>query len=257
MLTLPVSDSREVQNALDAGIWSENELGFVHQAVHWEWYGLEALYQRLAICAPREHAKSQTFSVNGTAHMAIYRAASWQYLFSATVDQGQKLLERVVEAISRTRPDLLATAPRLTHSDVILGNWSRVSVGSVGKSMRGIHPDRIVGDDVLDESSTQTSYQRRMMESWWFGAVGPMAHPGVERPVQWGNLRPPGPVQVVEHPPTKIILVGTPFHQLDLLMGMRENPIYVFRRYAAEFRAEDLVPGTFAVEATDIDARIP
>jgi hypothetical protein len=30
-------------------------------------------------------------------------------------------------------------------------------------------------------------------------------------------------------------LVGTPFHSSDLLMGMRANPIYEYRRYSAEF----------------------
>jgi hypothetical protein len=49
-------------------------------------------------------------------------------------------------------------------------------------------------------------------------------------------------------PATKVHLVGTPFHQQDLLMSMRSNPVYEFRRYAAEFDPADLVPGTTAVE---------
>jgi hypothetical protein len=50
-------------------------------------------------------------------------------------------------------------------------------------------------------------------------------------------------------PATRIMLVGTPFHQQDLLMGMRDNPIYSFRRYKAEFAESDLVDG-LAVEVS-------
>jgi hypothetical protein len=32
-------------------------------------------------------------------------------------------------------------------------------------------------------------------------------------------------------------------------MGLRENPIYEWRRYSAEFDDDDLVPETWAVEA--------
>ena len=44
-------------------------------------------------------------------------------------------------------------------------------------------------------------------------------------------------------------MVGTPFHQSDLLMGLPKNPIYEWRRYTAELDEDDLVPGTWAVEA--------
>jgi hypothetical protein len=51
-------------------------------------------------------------------------------------------------------------------------------------------------------------------------------------------------------PPTRIMLVGTPFHERDLLMSMRGNPLYRFRRYAAEFDLALCVDGSLAVEAS-------
>lgn len=44
-------------------------------------------------------------------------------------------------------------------------------------------------------------------------------------------------------PPTRVHLVGTPFHQQDLLMNMAENPLYTFRRYAAEYEPDMLLEG--------------
>ena len=40
------------------------------------------------------------------------------------------------------------------------------------------------------------------------------------------------------------------FHQQDHLMSMRDNPIYHFRRYSAQFNVGDLVSGTWAVEVS-------
>jgi hypothetical protein len=73
-----------------------------------------------------------------------------------------------------------------------------------------------------------------------------MAHPGTTRKVRtrwWDDRR------LIAIPPTRIFLVGTPFHERDLLNGMRTNPLYRFRRYAAEFDPATCVAGTLAVEA--------
>ena len=246
---LTMSDAHAWSCMMNPGVWSEAKLGFSNEGFHWEWYELEMRHRRVSVCAPREHAKSEVFSINTTAHHAIYRPGSWQYLFSSTLDQSKILLERVVSAVATDAPDLLASPPKFSTTDVVFRNWSRVTVASVGKNIRGIHPDRIVGDDVLTPENTSTNLQRRRLESWWLGTVGPMAHPGSTRPMGFGKMRPRGKIPVVYHPPTTIVLVGTPFHALDLLMAMRENPIYVFRRYASSFHPADLVPGTFSVEA--------
>ena len=139
------------------GVFSERKLGYVNEPFHWEWYELERRYDRLAIVAPREHAKSEIFSVNTTAHKAIYEPGSWQHLFSSTIPLAHELVDRTVQAIARAAPWMLDGSPRFTKSDMVFSNWSRITVGSVGRATRGLHPDRIVGDDVLDELRTMTN----------------------------------------------------------------------------------------------------
>jgi hypothetical protein len=229
-----------------AGLWAEYVLGFDNPPFINEWYDCALTYQRLCVVAPREHAKTQVFAVNVTAHHAVFRPGSWQYLFSATLEQATQTLERVLSVLQQTDPHLLHRMPKRDSTDVILQNWSRITAAGAGKAVRGAHPDRIVGDDVLTPETTQTAYQRRKMEDWWLGTIAPMAHGGVDRPLGWGR-RQQRPVRF-EYAPTQVVLVGTPFHQQDLLMAMRHNPIYHYRRYSAEFQPHQLVPGTWAVD---------
>lgn len=223
------------------GVFAERRMGHVNAAVHWEWYELQLRYGRLAVIAPREHGKTEIYSVVTTAHQVGFRPGIWQYVFSATMDQARFIMERISAAVAMVWPDLLDHARKITTTDLIFANGSRVTVASTGKAVRGVHPDRIVGDDVMEEDATRTAHQREQVSRWWFGTVGPMAHPGTWRQLPHGAKR--------WMPATKIMLVGTPYHQMDLLMGMRENPLYVFRRYSAEFNEGDLLPGSMAVEA--------
>lgn len=250
---LSMPEAKELACQMHPGAMAELKLGFTNALFHWEWYELEMKHNRLAIVAPREHAKSEVFSVVSTAWMAIYRPGSWQAIFTSSSDNAIKLMERILSTIGTLDPVLLDNAPKMSGNEVILSNWSRITVSGAGKAIRGWHPDRIVGDDLLSDIHATTNLHRRRMETWWFGTVGPMAHPGTTRKMGWGRIKRGSRMQ--QFKPTKIVLVGTPFHQLDLLMAMRENPIYVFRRYTAEFVPDELVPGTMAVEATDIMRR--
>jgi hypothetical protein len=233
--------------AYHAGLWSTHVLGFENAPFHEEWYDAMFEHSRLCIVAPREHAKTQVFSVNATAHHAIYQPGSWQFVFSSTLDQARAVLERVVATVRQAAPVITHHMPRQQSSEVIFGNWSRITVAGAGKAVRGAHPDRIVGDDVLTSETAGTTYQRRKIEEWWFGTVAPMAHGGATRPLGWGRG---SSGQLRSYESTKIVLTGTPFHQSDLLMSMRENPIYHFRRYSASFSPQELVEGTWAVEVS-------
>jgi hypothetical protein len=215
-------------------IWASVKRGFTNSPLHVEWYGLLRNASRLAVLAPREHAKTEVFSVNQTAWRSIYQPGTWTFLFAQTGDQAEKIKGRVDAAISEDRPDLVDGAKINTTKEIVYANGSRLTVAGAGKAVRGAHPDIIIGDDVLEELSTLTSYQRKKTANWWNGTVANMAHSGTVRKTGW-----------IERtmPPTRVFLVGTPFHRQDLLMAMKDNPIYVYRRYAAEFRPGDLVDG--------------
>lgn len=239
--TVPYDDAIELACKADLGVWSERKRGFTHGALHWEWSGLAQTRTRLAVVAPREHAKTETFTVNQIAWRTIYTPGLWCYVFAQTGDQATEWKARIDAAVGEAAPWMIAGEHGMNTTESVYANWSKVQAAGAGKSVRGLHPDVIVGDDVLEEGNCLTSLQRKRMARWWFGTVGGMAHPVTTRTLGNSDVR-------VQFPPTKIHLVGTPFHQQDLLMSMRENPLYEFRRYAAEFDPTDLVPGTMAVE---------
>ena len=155
-------------------------------------------------------------------------------------DQAKEMRQRIKVAVEETAPWMTKPMLRENSQELVFRNGSRVSVAGAGKAVRGAHPDVIVGDDVLEEGNCMTALQRKRMERWWFGTIGGMTHPGT-----WRTLGQ----RKVWMPPSRVFLVGTPFHRQDLLMGMKDNPMYEFRRYAAEFGPDDLVDG-LAVEVS-------
>jgi hypothetical protein len=237
---LPVGQVEDLICRANPGVWAERKLGFVNAPFHWEWYRLMVEEQRLCVIAPREHAKSEVFTVNGSAWRACHWPGWWTYVFAATGDQAKELKARIDAAIMSVRPELVLGASVNTKTESRYANGARVTVAGAGKSVRGAHPDTIIGDDVLEEHLSLTEHQRKKTTNWWFGAVGGMAHPGTTRMVR-GHGR-------VRFPPTQIRLVGTPFHSQDLLMSTAKNLLWHYRRYAAEFDTAQLVPGTHAVE---------
>ena len=232
----------DVLERVHPGVWAENRLGYTNAPFHWEWYTLMT-EQRLCVVAPREHAKSEIFACVQAAHLATFRPGSWTYLFSATQVRAAELMERTRLVLAECARDLISRS-RGGRFRIVLDNGSRIDAASVGQQVRGSHPDLIVADDILTDTNTSTSLQRRRLADWWFGTVAGMAHPATRRTMEIGRS-----VARISAAPTRIHLIGTPRHHSDLLMSMRGNPLYVFRRFAAEFDERDLVDGSWAVEA--------
>lgn len=239
---LPEAEQEELVCKSHLGEWTRRRIGYQMTDLHWEWCELRMHSQRLAVVAPRDHAKSETFTVNGTAWESIYTPGLWTYIFAETMDQAKKMLRRTVDAVHSVAPWMVDGAIENNSESITFANFARIDVAGSGKAVRSVHPDVIIGDDVLSEKSTSTSLQRKRTEKWWFGVVGGMAHPGTDRLIGRGEDS-----RTIWMPPTRIYLVGTPFHQQDLLMGMKKNPVYRFRRYAAEYHEDQLVDG-MAVE---------
>jgi hypothetical protein len=236
-----VDDVKELACKAHLGVWAELKRGFENAPHHWEWSECAMTRQRLCTVAPREHAKSEVFTVNQVAWRSIYLPGFWSYVFCQTGEQAAKIKERIDQAVAQAAPWMIDGHVEMNTTHSVYANYATVDVAGAGKAVRGMHPDLVVGDDVLEEGNCLTSLQRKRMERWWFGTIGGMAHPGTQRTLGKTGI-------IVTMPPTRVHLVGTPFHQQDLLMGMRGNPMYEFRRYAAEFDPADLVDGTMAVE---------
>jgi hypothetical protein len=245
LANLPASQAEELACRASLGVWTARKRHLEMAPVHWEWCGLAQTEERLALIAPREHSKTETFTVNATVWRSAKMAGLWTYVFARTDDQAKNLLTRIVECAEQTEPWLMAGVKEKAF-EVVFSNGAKVNCAGAGKAVRGPHPDIVIGDDVLEEQSCLSELQRKKTQRWWFGTVGGMAHPPTIRRVQ---PRPGAPFQTLRMPATRVFLVGTPFHSQDLLLSMKSNEIYKFRRYAAEFAASDLVPGTLAVEA--------
>lgn len=228
------------------GVWTIENRGHEMSDLHWEWCELAQTQQRLAVIAPRDHAKSETFTIDQVAWRSVHTTGFWSFVFSATLDQGMALLERIVAAIEASDPDLVERASKNNKTELVLANRARVTVAGVGRSVRGKHPDLIVLDDVLEEDRCRTRYQREKTKRWFNNTVANMVHPAESRDVRLTRRRR----ERHQFGPTIIHLVGTPFHDEDLMMSLRKNRSYHFRRYAGEFYPHELArPGrSLAVE---------
>lgn len=246
LMDLPADQALEAACRAHLGVWSERKLKLQLAPVHWEWCDLAMTWSRGCVIAPREHGKSVTFAINATVWESLNTPGLWTYIFSATLDQAKALLAQLKATMELVAPWMVVGAFLDNMTEVEFANGAKVTVAGAGKAVRGAHPDRIVGDDVLEEDSCMTELGRKRTHRWWFGSVGGMAHPGTVRKVRtrWWDDR-----VSLQMPPTRIMLVGTPFHERDLLMSARSSGIYRFRRYAAEFDPAACVRGTLAVEA--------
>lgn len=243
---LPAAEVEDMACRAHLGVWTARKLDLDMADVHWAWSELAMSKQRLALVAPREFGKSVALSINATAWRSIYQPGTDTYMFALTSDLAEELVARTRTALEQVRPDLVEAASKDKATDLVLANGSRIRCAGAGKRTRGAHPDVIIGDDVLDDQNCATSLQRRKIHNWWFGSVVPMAHPGTVRQIR----QPDGTLLARRMPPTRIHLVGTPFHEQDLLLGMKSNAMWAYYRYQAEFRPDELVPGTLAVEVT-------
>lgn len=243
---LAAADPYEVEELMckaSLGFWTERRMNLPMSPLHWEWCGLRQSAKRLAVVAPREHAKSETFTVNGTAWESVYTPGLQTAIFCETKEQAQIMLAKIRKSIEIVDPELVRRARVNTKQSLVLSNYASIEARGAGSAVRGMHPDVIIGDDVLSEAAATSKKARDQTMKWWFGAIGGMAHPGTNRTIGVGRNSID-----LWFPASRIYLVGTPFHKQDLLMGMAKNPVWSFRRYAAEFHESELVDGTMAIE---------
>lgn len=212
------ADLNEYCYMYDVGYWSNKVRHYKNPPHILEWYDLinKVLFgeiARLCVIAPREHAKSEVFAVNTAtwcAHYGKYLGINWVYIFCDTQPQSNEILDRIVESVRECYPDYCYRPGRWERRDKIFSNGFRVTVRGAEASVRGAHPDLIIGDDVLSDNNSNSNATREKVKNWWRRTVTNMAKPN-----------------------SKIIIEGTVQHELDLLMSLEDNPAYVWRRYPA------------------------
>lgn len=169
---------------------------------------------RLAIAAPRDHAKSTLVSLTYVLWAICYQRETFILLISNTGDQASDLLSFVKDELEGNLllqadfplvceiPKVKPGAARWRKTEIITRNSVKVSALGADMKVRGrrnrqYRPSLIILDDVENETSVRSQDQRRNLKEWFTKTVAKAGSPT-----------------------TNIIVVGTLLHYDSLLARM-------------------------------------
>jgi len=189
-----------------------------------EWGELANENDRIGIIAARDHGKSTFWTYAYPIWRAVFDPGCEVYLFAKTMEAsieylsiilyGRNNLQGLVDIASLAHlvpsQEAIKKDPklRLNMSDVRLTNGSRIRCMSWGKATRGRHPKYVVCDDVLTDEDLWSETTRRKNIEYFKSAIV--------------NMPPPD---------GQLVVVGTPFHAVDLYGWIAKNKRYFFKRY--------------------------
>lgn len=174
--------------------------------------------QRLALAAPRGHAKSTVLSLAFVLWCAIYGYEPMIVIASATGDQAKQILKNIKDELLQN-PLLQLDFPEICGplgtskgskpfrgDQVVLPNRVAIWARGQDQGVRGIRhrqfrPTLIVVDDLEEQRSTTTPEARAKLREWFDRTL-----------------------QQLGSPHTNIIVVGTILHHDSLLAGLTRAP---------------------------------
>ena len=180
---------------------------------------------RLALAAPRGHAKSTVMSLQNVLHAALYGYKKYILLVSDTESQATAFLDCIKAELEDNEQLLADFGPqkgKVWKSGVILlQNGCRIDAVGSGQKLRGRRhgarrPDLILLDDIENDQEVLSPDGRHKLERWYFGAVS-----------KAGDRY------------TDIVCVGTVLHHDSLLVHLLDNPAYRTFRWQAVERFSD------------------
>lgn len=181
---------------------------------------------RLAIAAPRGHAKSTIVTMAYVLWCILYRKERLVLIASNTREQGETLLKDIKHQL-RDNTLLAMDFPKVCRAPkpkpwrgnrIQLANGAMISVYGAGQSPRGIKNDRdrpglIIADDLENEEHAQVEEQREKLRTWFSSTL-----------LNTG------------HPDTNVVVVGTILHQ-DSLLANLIDPIQCPGWYGYKYQA--------------------
>lgn len=215
-------------------------------AFHRELIALAGQHDRLAIAAPRGHAKSTLLSLIYPLYMAAAKKRRFIVIVSDTATQAEDHLGNIYQELLENDA-LIAAYPHLALPDladyakkrtkrtakdfITRGGLSFVAKGA-GAGLRGLRrgnqrPDLIIVDDLENDELVRTPEQRQKLRDWYAKSLS--------------NLFGPGGGQ--------LIIIGTILHRESLLAWLLSDAgpaTYAKRLYRA------VEPGTGAVLWPDV-----
>ena len=174
---------------------------------------------RLALAAPRGHAKSTVMSLQNVLHAALHGYKKYILLVSDTESQATAFLDCIKAELEDNEQLLADFGPQKgkvwKSSVILLQNGCRIDAVGSGQKLRGRRhgarrPDLILLDDIENDQEVYSEDGRRKLERWFFSAVS-----------KAGDKY------------TDIVCVGTVLHHDSLLVHLLENPAYRSFRWQA------------------------
>ena len=180
---------------------------------HLEWDRLQSEDDRLCILAPRDSGKTYFFDFAYPLWRAAFEPNGIGFIFSATQPQAERILEDIRNEVE-SNPALKFLEPakkaQWSSTRLTFSNGHKIYARGFGTKVRGAHPTWIVVDDALNDESEYSELVRKKQIEYFYTAITNMIVPGGQ-----------------------IIVIGTPYHALDLYGDLEKNKQYKFKRYQA------------------------
>lgn len=143
-------------------------------------------HKRVAIAAPRGHAKSTAISHTYTLANVLFREKKYVIIVSDTESQASQFLNDIKIELRENEKmrDLFGVEKLLkdTETDLIVhckdGHQFRIQAKGSGQPLRGrkwrgTRPDLIIGDDLENDEIVMSSDRREKFRKWFYGALMP------------------------------------------------------------------------------------
>jgi predicted phage terminase large subunit-like protein len=186
----------------------------------------ERRHARVAIAAPRGHAKSTIIALAYPLWCVLYGKESFVLIVSNTSDQAISRLNDIKKQLE-TNPLLLSDFPEICrskkqapwrHNRILLANGAMISAYGAEQELRGVkkgkdRPGLILCDDLENLEQVREEQQREKLKSWFTGTL-----------INAG------------HPATNFVVTGNVLHYDSLLANLLEptrNPGWTAKRYKA------------------------
>lgn len=152
-----------------------------HQQIFKTLESIGGSFGRVAIAAPRGHAKSSIVSLFYVLWVLLYGKKKFVVLLSDTATQAESLMASIRKEIQDNPAIVRAFGEmsgglRWTNSDAVLANGCRVVARGANTSLRGFRwnenrPDLIVCDDLENDEAVRSAEQRAQLHDWYSKVV--------------------------------------------------------------------------------------
>lgn len=154
---------------------------------HYEWWSLcTSPHPKVAIAAPRRHAKSTAITLAYVLASVLFRDKFYVLILSDTITQACQFLGDIKKELSDNeqlrRLFHIVSFEKDTEDDIIVnfedGTQFRISAKGSEQKLRGLkwnnkRPDLIVGDDLENDEIVLNKERREKFKRWFYGALIP------------------------------------------------------------------------------------